>query len=317
MQRIGYCIICEGVQHFIIVRGNVTTIMCLIADNEKCSAHGVFPSQEAVGAADDCLQIEVYRDLPGRRLLLQYFRDPAPPPAALLASALHALGSDAPMQEKAEDVPVLFECEGCGLRFRDCTAAVCHERLCLAVATGTSASQSNGRSDQEQRDALQWLMQVAMGSAEVPDARVNSHSFSTHKTELSASCVDDCPVPMATPDYSGHAPGSAASWDLHTLEGPGGRSGTRLGHRFWERLSLGDRVSWERSGRFFPHRGEGADEAAERALAFACNTNTGRNYAQANWDDPDDVTAISKHLIAPIDIQPAACDADERPTRQS
>lgn len=274
------------------------------------SKHDMRLREEALGAADDCLQIEVYKDLPGRRLLLQHFRDPMPPPAPLLASALHALGSDTALHNTSEDAPVLFECEGCGLRFRDCTAAVCHERLCLATTKGSGGSQRKEAAQPEQTDALQWLLQVAVSSAETPDGSENTQTHSSHNV-----------MGISEPGFAGSQNSNVSGLDsppeLQNLDGPSGRSGTRLGHRFLERLSLGSCVSWDREGRFFPRRGEGKEEAAERALAFACNERAGSGYAQANWNDPSDVTAISRHFISPAVVQPAVCDADQRPTTHS
>lgn len=269
----------------------------------------VYLLQEALGAADDCLQVEVYKDLPGRRLLLQHFKDPAPPPAPLLASALHALGSDTALQKTPEDASVLFECEGCGLRFRDCTAAVCHERLCLATAKGVNGSQRKGGTEREETDALQWLLQVAVSSPETPAGSANT---------LTDSCSDQMGVSEpGVAHQSSNVSGLVAPRELQNFDGPLGRSGTRLGHRFLERLSLGSRVSWDREGRFFPRSGEGKEEAAERALAFACSDRAGSGYAQANWNDPNDVTEISKHFISPAVVQPAVCDADQTPKAHS
>lgn len=267
--------------------------------------------QEALGAADDCLQIDVYADVPGRRLLLEHFKDPSPPPGPLLASALHALGEDAPLQDAADEVPVLFECEGCGPRFRDCAAAVCHERVCLTTAGDSAVLQHKTGAGSEQADALNWLLKGAMGSeGGVEDLALPS----SDDADSNFPCLREHVDPLVT--ISNHS-ASACPQELRTLEGPRGRAGSRLGSRFWERLSLGDRVSWERAGRFFPRTGEGTEEAAERALDFACSSRSGHGFAEADWSDPNDVSEISKHVIAPASIQPAACDADQQPTSSS
>ena len=274
-------------------------------------------SQEAVGAADDCLEIEVYRDLPGRRLLLESFRDPAPPPDALLASALHALGPDDSLQGATDEAPVLFECEGCGLRFRDCAAAVCHERLCLPAASASTGPHNKPQSKREECDALQWLLHAAEASGEDPADYLGPGISSSPDSGAPSSEVHNGPLVTTDPTREGLYSCQASSEDLHSLEGPHGRAGPRLGRRFLERLSLGDKVSWERGPRFFPRQGEGAPEAAERALAFACKHNAGSSYAEADWNNPEDVAAISRYIGSPTELRPAACDTTGRPTKQS
>ncbi|XP_026193202.1 uncharacterized protein LOC34620655 [Cyclospora cayetanensis] len=284
------------------------------------SKHDMGLREEAVGAADDCLQIEVFKDLPARRLLAESFLDPAPPQGPLLASALHALGSEVPPQE-GEEAEVLFECEGCGLRFSDCAAAVCHERLCTSQPPSTGGDhRSEGGLDSE-GGALQWLLQTAAASPETPQNLEGSESL------LSPSG----PVPDAAVRADGRRdPGAVAGLgapggllagppprELRTLEGPNGRAGARLGSRFLERLSLGDQVSWERGPRFFPRQREGALEAAERALDFACSSGAGQNYVEANWNDPEDVAAVCQLLGPPSDLRPALCNTDAQPSGQS
>ncbi|KAL8437263.1 hypothetical protein ACSSS7_001080 [Eimeria intestinalis] len=301
--------------------------------SDVISKHDMRLRQEALGAADDCLQIEVYRDLPGRRLLLDHYHDPAPPPSPLVASALHALEEEGPKEAAAEEAPLLFACEGCGLRFTDCAAAVCHERVCMAAANKNSAAKgalAAACKQEDEEDALLWLLQSSLHAAETtaasePEASSLQHSGDPRRAADLLGVRRPTPLSEGGPSKKG---GGGALLEgplphleeLRTLEGPGGRAGQRLGSRFFDRLSLGDRVSWERSGRFFPRRGEASDEAAERALGFACRSSSSgdnRKYTEADWNEPEHVAAIATHLTRPTHIHPAACDAEQRPTEQS
>ncbi|KAL8274393.1 hypothetical protein Esti_001715 [Eimeria stiedai] len=300
--------------------------------SDVISKHAMRLRQEALGAADDCLQIEVYRDLPGRRLLLDHYHDPAPPPSPLVASALHALGEQSPEEPANDEAPLLFACETCGLRFTDCTAAVCHERVCLAAANKSRAAEGGfgaARKQGEEEDALLWLLQSSLDAAETTAASETEGSLLQQPPRLGGGPPGETDTLGAPPTLlteggplreGGGAPfeGRSCLEELQTLEGPGGRAGQRLGSRFFDRLSLGDRVSWERGGRFFPRRGEASDEAAERALEFACKSSRNqREYTEADWNEPAHVAAIATHLTSPTHIHPAACDAEGRPNEHS
>ncbi|KAL8448036.1 hypothetical protein Emed_004035 [Eimeria media] len=301
--------------------------------SDVISKHDMRLRQEALGAADDCLQIEVYRDLPGRRLLLDHYHDPAPPPSPLVASALHALGEESPKEEAATDgAPLLFACEGCGLRFTDCAAAVCHERVCLAAAN-KSGGFGAACKQQEEEDALLWLLQSSLHAAETTAATPDPPGVSPqHPLVVDGGPSEATDIVGAPPALVGEgAPlrreGGAPLEEgprveeLQTLEGPGGKAGQQLGSRFLDRLSLGDRVSWERRGRFFPRRGEAFDEAAERALGFACSSSRNNDkggYMEADWNQPEHVAAIATHLTKHTPhIHPAECDAERKPNEQS
>ncbi|KAL8449941.1 hypothetical protein Emag_003502 [Eimeria magna] len=305
--------------------------------SDVISKHDMRLRQEALGAADDCLQIEVYRDLPGRRLLLDHYHDPAPPPSPLVASALHALGEESPKEAASDGAPLLFACEGCGLRFTDCAAAVCHERVCLA-ATNKSRAAEGGKfgaayKQEEEEDALQWLLQSSLHAGETTAASEPADLPLQQPLKMSEGASAEADIlglraPPALVGEGGPSKGGGGVLleggprleELQTLEGPGGRAGQRLGSRFFDRLALGDRVSWERGGRFFPRRGEASDEAAERALGFACSSNRNndeREYTEADWNQPEHLAAIATHLTRPTHIQPAECDAESRPNEQS
>ncbi|KAL8429056.1 hypothetical protein Efla_005874 [Eimeria flavescens] len=301
------------------------------------SKHDMRLKEEALGAADDCLQIGVYRDLQGHLLLSQHFKNPAPPPSALVASALHALGSDPPhLHAAAEESPVLFECEGCGLRFTDCTAAVCHEAVCRSSSSSSSSSRSSSRSRSssssvsreegesvlEQKDALQWLLHAALNSSDSPES---DEDFQAATGAPLHACGKETEIPSRFSLDASHGASAAAAAEaaaaaarvreLKTLEGPQGRAGSRLGIRFWERLRLGGEVEWEREGRFFPFKGEDRQQAAERALDFACSSrNSQGRLQQADWNNPADVAQVSRHLLAKVDIHPAAAACTQQHT---
>ena len=269
-----------------------------------------------MGAADDCLEIALYTDLPARRLLLEAYRDPAAPSSALLASALHALGPDQPqcMHQDDEEPLVLFECEGCGLRFRDCAAAVTHERLCLRAARPPNklpaqcGSWPTPNAKEDEQDALQWLLQTAAAACDLPTQQHQQEQQEVKaqgKSNQVLGAEDGCQLPP-----------SNVPQELLSLEGPQGRSGRRLGRQFYQRLSLGNLVSWDRGLRFFPRRGEAAAEAAERALNFACSSRScgeTSSYSEADWNDARDVISLSACLGVASDINPAACETDRKP----
>ncbi|CDJ56580.1 16S rRNA processing protein RimM, putative [Eimeria maxima] len=285
------------------------------------SKHDMRLKPEAVGAADDCLEIEFYKDLPARRLLMEAYRDPAAPPPALLASALHALGPDQPpsMQLEEEEPPVLYECEGCGLRFSDCAAAVTHERLCLQATQRSSkcpdkcGSQQTTTSSADDQDALQWMLQTAAAACDLP-----THEQQQQQRQQQ---VQGCSGKgLWEGENSAQVSPPSVPHELLSLEGPEGRSGRRLGRHFYQRLSLGSLVSWDRGRRFFPKKGEAATDAAERALNFACPSSSGgeaSKYAEADWSDTHDVVNLSSCLGVAPGLSSVTCETDKKPKSNS
>ncbi|CDJ53959.1 16S rRNA processing protein RimM, putative [Eimeria brunetti] len=272
---------------------------------------------EAVDAADDCLEIAVYRDLPARRLLLEAYKDPAAPPSALLASALHALGPDQPlgMQKEDEGPPVVFECEGCGLRFSDCAAAVTHERLCLKAAHPPNEildqceNSQAPKANKDEEDALEWLLQTAAAACDLP----------SHQQEQQQQQQEGGSSSTGLPGGgdSRQVSHSSVAHKLLSLEGPQGCAGRRLGRQFYQRLSLGSSVSWDRGSRFFPKRGEAAADAAERALSYACSSRTSSGtasrYTEADWNDAQDVVRLSASLGVEPGLSSVACETNRKP----
>ncbi|CDI85948.1 16S rRNA processing protein RimM, putative [Eimeria praecox] len=284
------------------------------------SKHDMRLKPEAVGAADDCLEIALHGDIPARRLLLEAYKDPAAPPAALLASALHALGPEQPhcMHRDEEDPPVVFECEGCGLRFSDCAAAVTHERLCLPGAHSLKKPPDQGgngptpEANEDEEDALQWLLQTAAAASDLPTSPHQQQQQPEEEEEQAGS------RDALWGGNSAQEPASSVPHELLSLEGPQGCAGRRLGSQFYRRLTLGSSVSWDRGFRFFPRRGEAAAEAAERALNFACGSRSSgaaSSYSEANWSDTQDVVSLSSRLGVASGLNPVACEIERKPQK--
>eukprot|EP00070_Physeter_catodon_P034239 XP_028341133.1 uncharacterized protein LOC114485009 [Physeter catodon] len=114
--------------------------------------------ESALPAADDVLEIELYRDVAAKQLLHAHAPLPAPVPPALFSEAsLQSCGLG--RQQLQQDMLLVFKCEGCGKKFRSYEKACRHEQRCKlmsAAATARAPELGDGPPLSLQQRALPW-----------------------------------------------------------------------------------------------------------------------------------------------------------------